>query len=258
MAKQSGIHQLRGKVGEHSYYRQTGVNAGLVRQINQGMSERVKTDAAYANTRLNNAEFGQAGRIAQVLGMFITPKFRPMVLPFSQSKMAKIVLEAIKLDSAPWGQRNLTQSDEQVAIDALIAVRKNNPDDYGLIISREDDAVVITADEVLFPAKKAAIGATGFDVRLICARPWIGTFDAGTGRYASSWARANVYDDSIIEPGNMSTFDYEYRPIPPTGWPAFSFDFMVLVIMPYRTVNGTKHTLQEYCTYMAFETPEGN
>ena len=67
MAKQSGLHQLRGKVGEHSYYRQTGISSGLVRSINQGMSARVKNDEAFLNTRLNNAEFGQAGRIASVL-----------------------------------------------------------------------------------------------------------------------------------------------------------------------------------------------
>lgn len=42
MAKQSGIHQIKGKVGEMSYYKQSGVSSGLIRSINPSMSGRVK------------------------------------------------------------------------------------------------------------------------------------------------------------------------------------------------------------------------
>lgn len=259
MAKQSGLHQLRGKVGEHSYYKQTGVASGLVRSINQGMSARVKTSEEYANVRLNNAEFGQAGRIAKVLGMLITPKFRPMLLPFSQSKMCKVLLEVIKADTThPWGQRNLstTISGINACINALNSVRKNDPESYGFSLSTVDDKLKVQFDETISAAKLAAIGADGFDVRVVAAAPWIGSYLQTT--YGDSFARANFYDNFEMHPEDSFECDFLFRPIPPQDWPAFRLTFGIIIIMPYRTVNNTRYTLQESCTYLAFDTPEGN
>ena len=257
MAKQSGIHQLRGKVGEHSYYKQTGVESGLVRSINQGMSARVKTSDEYANVRLNNAEFGQAGRIAKVLGMFITPKYRPMVLPFSQSKMCKILLEAIKQDTvAPWGQRNISssQSGINVLINALNSVRKNDPESYGVSVSTQEDMLRVSTDAILSRSKLTAIGADGYNIRVLAAAPWIGTF-RGSG-YGDSFARANIYDLEDVQPGSFEDVEYLFRPVPPQDWPAFRLTFGIVIIMPFRSINGTDYILQEQCTYFAFDTPE--
>lgn len=256
MAKQSGLHQIRGKVGEHSYYKQTGVNAGLIRSINQGMSARVKNDEAFSNTRLNNAEFGQAGAIAGVLGKLVVPKYRPMILPFSQSKMAKSILEAIKTASGNWGQRNLTSTDVQVVLQALNSVHKNDPSEFGLKYSIDsDDQFVIEASTDLFGAKLNAIGADGVQISLIAARPWIGTYSQTDRKYAQSYARANIYSATLNEPGSDATFDYEFRPAPPTGWPAFYLDFFVVVIMPFRTINNEIHILQEFCSFEAIDMP---
>lgn len=252
MAKQSGIHQIRGKVGEHSYYKQTGVESGLIRSINQGLSNRVKTAEEYANTRLNNAEFGQACRIAGVLGQFITPKYRPMILPFSQSKMAKIIINAIKASNGTWGQRNLGSQDLQVMLDAINSTHKNNPDEWGLKYSVDgSDNFVIESDDTLFPAKLSSIGADGVNLVVLACRPWIGTFEQGNNRYANSFARANIYEDHIDEEGVQVTIDYAFRPTPPTGWPATYVDFFVVVILPFRTVNNKQYTLQEHCTFVA-------
>lgn len=263
MAKQSGLHQLRGKVGEHSYYRQTGVASGLVRGINQGMSSRVKNDEAFANTRLNNAEFGQAGRIASVLAQYITPKFRPMVLPFSQSKMAKMILEYIKNDTtAPWGQRNIVvanSGDMQVA--ALNSVVKNRFEDFGLEISIDEETSklsITTSAETT--SKVSAIGATGIDFRFIATTTWLGTFLQSTGKYADSYPRANVYEDNIDQPsvGSDIEFIYSLRPAPPQGWPAIMAERTgVLIVLPYRTINGENHTLQEHCSFKAFIIEDG-
>lgn len=257
MAKQSGLHQLRGKVGEHSYYKQTGVSSGLVRSINQGMSARVKTSEEYANVRLNNAEFGQAGRIAMVLGQFITPKYRPMILPFSQSKMCKIILDAIKKDTThPWGQRNLSENINgiNVCINSLNSIRKNNPDSYGVSVSTAEDQLRVSVDTQLSTAKLLAIGADGYDIRVIAAAPWIGNFYSG--EYGQSFARANIYDISEVGPGDQSEVDYIFRPIPPKDWPAFRLTFGIVIILPYRKVNNKNFTLQEHCTFFAFDTPD--
>lgn len=257
MAKQSGIHQIRGKVGEHSYYRQTGIESGLVRSINQALSGRVKTGEEYANTRLNNAEFGQAGRIAAVLGQFVTPKYRPMILPFSQSKMLKVIIEALKSKTGTWGQRNLGASDVDVVTQALNSTHKNNPDEWGLSYGIDsDDAFVIQSDTTIFPSKLSGIGADGVDIVLLACRPWIGTFVSSTGKYAASYARANIYGDNSIAAGASIAIDYEFRPAPTQDWPATYVDFFVVVILPYRTINTTKYTLQEHCTFVAMDTPE--
>lgn len=257
MAKQSGLHQLRGKVGEHSYYKQTGVASGLVRSINQGMSSRVKTSEEYANVRLNNAEFGQAGRIAKVLGQFITPKYRPMILPFSQSKMCTVLLNAIKKDtSAAWGKRNVPFLDSGVTvlIDALNSVRKNDPESFGISIRMNEDKLEVYSNEVITQSKLDSIGASGFDARIIAACPWIGT--ALVDGYGESFARANIYDNFDNGAGDSWDVDYAFRPVPPKDWPAFQQNFFVVIILPYRTVNRVKYTLQEHCTYFASAIPE--
>lgn len=256
MAKQSGLHQIRGKVGEHSYYKQTGVESGLIRSINQGLSNRVKTAAEYANTRLNNAEFGQACRIAGVLGKFITPKYRPMILPFSQSKMAKFIIEAIKSKSGTWGQRNLDTQDDEIIVNALNLTHKNNPEDWGLSYSVDgDDNFIVQADGTLFPAKLSSIGADGVKLVVLACRPWIGTFSASDNKYAQSYARANIYEAELTPSSSTTSIDYYFRPAPPSGWPAISVDFFVVVIMPYRTIDRPDYILQEHCTFIAMTDP---
>ena len=256
MAKQSGLHQLRGKVGEHSYYRQTGVASGLVRSINQGMSTRVKTSDEYANVRLNNAEFGQAGRIAKILGRFITPKYRPMILPFSQSKMCKVLLDAIKVDKKPWGQRNLSDDDGVTScINALNAVAKNDFDSYGLTLSNDGANFVVTASHQ-FEEKLRSIGADGANVRIVKACPWIGTYIESSQRYADSFARALFNDSNLNSAADSIATGIDFRPTPPSGWPAFQLEFLVIIVLPFREISDQEFTLQEHCTYQAFHVPE--
>lgn len=264
MAKQSGLHQLRGKVGEHSYYKQTGVANGLVRSINPGLSQRVKTSEEYANVRLNNAEFGQGGRIAAVLAQYITPKYRPMILPFSQSKMAKIVLEYIKNDNtAPWGQRNITTANSgEMQVAALNSVVKNRFEDFGLDLNVDEEHTTLTvACKPETINKLSAIGAEGFVVRFLAISTWIGTFDTGAAkRYDNSYARANIYETDFENPSaeDKAEFTYALRPAPPRDWPAFVAHRTGLVILlPYRTINGQNYTLQEHCTFKAFLLDDG-
>lgn len=256
MAKQSGLHQIKGKVGEHSYYRQTGVASGLIRSINQGLSDRVKNDDAYVNTRLNNAEFGQACKIAARMIQYITPKFRPMILPFSQSKMAKLLLEQIKVSNGSWGQRNFTDPLGRVASSLLSSLAKNNFDDYGLKLDNgeETSPLELVCDQVTAAAKLSAIGADGYKVRAVFTDTWVGDFNATSGKYSDSFARGNNYDTDALVPGaSFSLDDAVYPSDPPTGWPAHGIRMIVIVVMPYRTVNSVKHILQEHCTFKAFE-----
>ena len=263
MAKQSGLHQLRGKVGEHSYYRQTGIQSGLVRSINQGMSSRVKTDEAFANTRLNNAEFGQAGRLASVLAQYITPKFRPMVLPFSQSKMAKLILEYIKQDStAPWGQRNITTGNSgEMQVAVLNSVAKNRFEDFGLdVVVNEEDGELSVEQTTETVNKALAIGADGIDLVFAATTTWVGKFEQALMRYAHSYAKSNNYTESFdqIAASQEVRIQYVVPAGPPAPWPAFGATRTgVLLVLPFRTINGQKYILQEYCTFKAFIIEDG-
>ena len=67
MAKQRGIHQISGTVNNLTYYEQKYVRGGLIRRVNEGMSERLKSDPAFENTRKRNAVFGMCSKIASAV-----------------------------------------------------------------------------------------------------------------------------------------------------------------------------------------------
>lgn len=67
MAKQRGIHQISGTVNNLTYYEQKYVRGGLIRRVNEGMSERLKSDPAFENTRKKNAVFGMCSKIASAV-----------------------------------------------------------------------------------------------------------------------------------------------------------------------------------------------
>ena len=252
MAKQSGLHQIRGKVGEHSYYRQSGVSAGLIRQINQGMSQRVKTGEEYANTRLNNAEFGHACAIAGVLGKTVSPKFRPMMLTFSQSKMAKVILDVIKRQTGNWGERSLPSGSvgRQALIDALVSVRKNDPANYGISATTSTTGIQINTDDSTAPAFLSAIGADRFHIVAVRNNIQVGNFVDDLDNYEYTYRVWNIANGDM---NADATLDLQVTtpqiPVPSAGY-ANLFGLDVVVIMPVRDVNSNDYILQEYCTYL--------
>ena len=264
MAKQSGLHQIRGKVGEHSYYRQTGIVPGLVRSINQGMSARVKTGEEYANTRLNNAEFGAAAAVAGLLGKMVIPKYRPMVLPFSQSKMAKDILEIARQSGGSWGQRVVTSADTEALCETLTKTSKLTMSDF---VSYEflrptntevDTTIAFTAQQA---TALASLGISGIGIS-------VGAFDLATGKFVASEGgihksyyrtRSSITGDTQVTAGSAGQIQVNFN-IPETFAPTPELynghRIIVCVLMPYRTINNIKHILQEYCSFVAEPTPE--
>ena len=252
MAKQSGIHQLRGKVGEHSYYRQTGIVPGLVRSINQALSGRVKTGAEYANTRLNNSEFGQAGRIAATAIRSITPKYRPMILPFSQAKAVKDILEQIQLATGTWGQRNFTDVNGEIIAPILNKLSKNNLGDFGITFENPPEGdLTINGLEPDFENHLQAIGADGIQMYFYACNMWVGDWVSGQDRYFPTVIATN--SDSASQNGTFDWIPEVTMPDnPPSGRLAHSVKFYMLVVLPYRSVNNTDYILQEHCAFRAY------
>lgn len=263
MAKQSGIHQLRGKVGEHSYYRQSGIVPGLMRSINQGLSQRVKTGEEYANTRLNNVEFGAAGNVAGLLGQMVQPKFRPMVLPFSQSKMAREILKVARQHEENWGQRVVTSEDTQKLCDILTSTSKRNMSDFVSVnVSRVSEvtaevSATFTADQA---TTMASLGITDFTVKAV-------QFDLATGQWnplALEMATGYMYQRETVYPfnnvgvesgvGDSSTEDINVASFAPEANHS-GHQIVVFIFLPSRDVNAKLHVLQEYCSFVAMPLP---
>ena len=93
MAKQRGIHQIKGKINNLCYYEQKYVRGGLIRRINEAMSERLKTDPAFASTRFYNTIFGACSNYAKcVLSMFGS-RSRFLFLPYRQSILTRYLFD---------------------------------------------------------------------------------------------------------------------------------------------------------------------
>lgn len=264
MAKQSGLHQLRGKVGEHSYYRQTGIIPGLVRSINQGMSARVKTGIEYANTRLNNAEFGAAAGVAGLLGKMVTPKYRPMILPFSQSKMAKDILEIARQSGGSWGQRVVTSADTAALCETLTSTSKLALSDFVSTIFdhsvAESLSVTVSWNEQQATAL-ADLGVSGLSMSVVAFGLATGKYVAAENAIHKSNYRIDGYtsSDQSVTAGSEGIIETELA-IPATFTPDPTLynghRIAVLVLMPYRTINSVKHILQEYCSFIAVPIPD--
>lgn len=262
MAKQRGLHQIKGKVGEHSYYSQTGVSGGLIRSINQGLSARVKNDAAYANTRLNNSEFGGACGVAGALGAMVVPKFRPMILPFSQSNMAKKILELARGNGGSWGQRVVAATDTPELAEILTEQSKRNSFDFVSLTAERADASTLTVGYSFTATQATLMSELGINDIFIKAVQ----VDLATGKYVPTegavhksyirMRREYTFEEGIGAGDTGSgTEDLTVTSFTPTPELYNAHQLVVFVVMPAREINGVSHILQEYCSFYAMQMP---
>lgn len=263
MAKQSGLHQIKGKVGEYSYYKQTGVSGGLIRSINQGLSARVKTDEAYANTRLNNQEFGAAADVAALLGRTVNPKFRPMILPFSQSKMSKEILKVAREHAQNWGQRVVTGEDTARLCAILSAMSKRNASEFVTLGIVRDETLLAEVSASYTDEQATLMTSLGINALTITAVQ----YDLATGQWnplAQEMATGYLYrkngvsilnEDSVTAgTAFSSTEDLSVAEFIPEANHS-GHQIVVFVVMPIRIVNSVAHVLQEYCSFWATPLP---
>lgn len=263
MAKQSGLHQIRGKVGEYSYYRQTGVAAGLIRGINQGLSSRVKNGDEYVNTRLNNAEFGAACGVASCLGRMVRPKYRPMILPFSQSKMSKLVLELARENTAPWGQRCVPADSAELLANILNSTSKRNPEEFGTpgvaAGSVTDQFLASFSFDDTQATTMVNLGINGIFVYVTGYRLGTGKYIALEHRFAASRLFNVISEQDGQEisagAGDSITVNFTMQPWLQPSTNVNPYEMVTIVIMPYRLIAGEQHILQEYCSFKSFKLP---
>lgn len=107
MAKQNSLVNITGKLDNHSYYHTR--NGGFqVRRINPNMSERVKTEETFQNTRFNAREFGASGSIAGACITLMENKYRYILTPIMVGELTKAILRYTQTDTThDWGKREL-------------------------------------------------------------------------------------------------------------------------------------------------------
>lgn len=261
MAKQSGIHQLRGKIRGMSYYRQKGVKDGLARQINDGMSKRVKEDEGYLNTRLNAREFGSAGSFAGAAIRAISERQRTMLKDFATGNLAKAVRDVIIQDTThPWGERNLGGNTWQAEMLARISSYAKN--EFSSYVGGVWDVAVASANDAVWTPNAelpsgwgsllAAKGATGAYIDMYAYRvelqEFAGVSDKGYSVVAPvASADAQIGESTTLNsPANLSTdFTGLQEPNIMQG--------VLVVVRPYQEVSGQKYIRQELCTFGLFQ-----
>lgn len=268
MAKQLGIHQIKGKVGQRSYYRTKGVVDGISRSINQGMSARVKNGDEYANTRLNNAEFKNANSIATAAFKQVPNRNRSMLVNFAIANMTKRALEDIKQGAGNWGARHPNTELDTLICDMLSNYAKAQSVLDGLI-SVETQPLTASGDEVItFTITKesqVAINELGVDtLMLVGAKCLAGEVDVdGYPRLYSGSAPSVTAPFALTGVSDITQTDTIHFNTPasvgmsPSGYALAQNDakhgfYYIVSAIPMRTVNGQRHIIQEYSTFMCF------
>lgn len=267
MAKQIGIHQIRGKVGERSYYRTKGVEAGLSRSINQGMSARVKSGEEYANTRLNNAEFKNANAIATAAFNSVNTRKRGMMRNFAISAMTKAALADIKQGTGAWGVRLPQTELDTLIVDLLEKHAKGGVYDgqFGNIVNVSLGSDGEYEVEVDISAERMTaldeLGISGFYA--VVSKCLAGEIIVdGLPRLFAGNTTSSVSPISVT-PGTASSVTLNGSVSTPasvgmseSGYTFAQEDtkhgfYLCITFLPYREQGANRYTLQEYCTYVA-------
>lgn len=264
MAKQSGIHGIRGKINGVSYY--SSKNGGqLIRKINEGMSSRVKTAKEYANTRLNNAEFGAAGSLAGAIVRPISQRWRFILDSIATGKLVKAIKAAMMQDTvSPWGERVVPLTEMAHLQDVFNGFSKNEmPQEIVTLLQNKltfnastntietTDAAEMSADTVQQLLDK---GANSFTIKVFAfnvRKPYIGA-DGKTYVPADSlfvdvsgtFGHANspvTQDQELIPAASLANSPVVLNEEAHLGG-------VLVVFLPEREVGNETYVLQELCS----------
>lgn len=257
MAKGQSIFRQLGKIDGRKYYQVKGVDGIVSQSINQGMSNRVKNDAAYANTRLNNAEFGGAGSTAGAITRALTQKWRYLLVPFATGKIAKDVRAIMMQDSTgKWGQRGLTGTTWQAALAEKISAYSKNPaDDFVgpslkcVFSSQTGLSIDATSEGGVHNEKLQSLGITGVRMNLLVGVINASSFDSTTKKYNVAFSDFGKIETMDVNFGEESEFGALRGDIKVSAQSDNKLYCGLVIYLPYKEVNGEKHIMQEYCSF---------
>lgn len=113
MAKQNGIIQLQGTIGNITFYK---TKAGYLAREKGGVSaDRIATDPAYARTRENLSEFARAGKACKMLFSAFRTMLTNIKDSYSISRLHREMMKVIKADAiSVRGQRNVLDGETEL------------------------------------------------------------------------------------------------------------------------------------------------
>lgn len=245
-----------GKRDGRRYYQQKGVEGIVSASINQGMSSRVKNDAAYANTRLNNAEFGAAGSTAGAITRSLSQKWRYLLVPFAAGKLAKDV-RALMMDDTtnPWGQRSLQGTDwQKVLADKVSQYSKNPVSEYSGVrfacnFSAASGIGIDIKAENLHNASVEAKGAEGVLFVVYGGVVNASAYDTSLGSYATAntdFVELERTEIPFNGDDSLTVRDARHKETAQASNKMFGG---LVVILPYKMVNNQIYILQELCSF---------
>lgn len=264
MAKQKGIHQIKGKVGDMSYYQTAGVPGGLIRRIPEGLSSRVKTADEYANTRLNNDEFKNAAGIAAFAFNAVPNRKSSMMRRFAVAEMIKEALQYIKEGTGNWGQRIPSATFDNILVDLLENHAKLGPysGEFGFISSNIASGGVVDIDlEYDAPTASALLekGIDGFYIIYVKGAMAEVVDTDGFVRQHFGVSHPIPQDVTIVAEGDSTSITFTVSPqtlgLSPAGYTvaqgaANNGMYSVLTFVPYRSIGSQRHALQEFATFV--------
>lgn len=256
MSKLYGLFDIRGKRDGYKYYGMKGVNGTIQAKINEGMSSRVKNSPEYANTRLNNAEFGAAGNMAGAIAKALTQRWRSVTVPFATAKMLPGIKLAMGQDAThPWGQRSLTGTDWQDGLRQQInGISKISFDEvFGLNLRQTADEAGKTHFE--FEGKIAQaenLASKGLNKVLF----EFYEVSIAAPVYSSD---INSYTQATVQQIDTQRFDSDINDNFEEGVDftkssaaldaSHNLGAIIIVAKPFRTINGVDYVAQEYCCH---------
>lgn len=264
MSKQKSIIKIAGRVDDQSFY--YSKNGGYqMRKINPGMSARVKNGAEYANTRLNNAEFGAAGSVAGAIIRGISQRWRFILTAIATGVLVKYIKDLMANDTtSEWGKRVIAVADMAGVQEKLSSLSKNAVPSEVLDFMRSKfvyDAnsnkvqaleALNLSDETI--AELKAKGADGAAVAVYGYNVLAPQLDAEgkdylpstniAARFAGAEGDADFTAQTVAplitaatETSNMALINEQTH-----------FGGILVVVLPYRKVGSGKYTLQELCS----------
>lgn len=265
MAKQKGLHKLAGKVDDQSYY--YSKNGGYQsRKINPGIGERVKSAPEYANTRLNNAEFGAAGACAGAMIREVNKRWRYILISNATGLMVKEIKALMEQDTtSPWGQRVIQLANMPSVQEKYNQFSKNQM--LESIVNFLDSSFEYdeTTHELSIGGEAAidlslgqpnldylhSIKATGFRCSVYvfgCSAP---TFVPLAHKYLPAVSSISAFASSEVEEATISSVvissDASMVSIPPINTQV-AFGGVLVIFEPLRKVGTSVAVLQQHCS----------
>lgn len=263
MAKQTSLIKIKGKADGQSFY--TSKNGGaLMRSINKGMSERVKTAKEFVNTRLNNAEFGACGDFAGAMVKAVSSRWRFILNPIATGHLVKVLKSLVGQDTAgAWGFRVIpagvhdailaaytAESKNEVPMDLVSAVKSNLVYDSVAHKVGANFGAIITPEMI---AELQAIGADKLQIRYYGMQASGAVSSLEDGKYAPAVVKLEEYTILGTESPQVVDENLELLPAESTSTSLnlsneeTSVAGILVVYMPCRTVGTTTAILQQHC-----------